>query len=670
MAWAVIPDRTKSRAQVWLDINQLMDNCQYLYDNLGGGGGTPDAIWDADLNTGIQAEESTNENYLRMDINGAEKIVINSTGMGIDEASPSGKLHVNGGFFSNGSATASTNNLLHLATNKIQISNGVTFIEAIYIDNTGNVGINNNSPSHLLDIDGGVSGGGIYDAIRIKHTNSSISGDGPGLQFEGEYLTNSWKFGKIACVNSGTLFGSDMIFYTKDEDNNQAGNLSEKMRITGGGEVGIGETSPTATLEVAALNALSSLSEDADFQIGAKTSANLAFDSNELQSRNNGVAANLLLQKNGGYIGVGVSTPRRQIHVHEDSSLSSLMLFTNSTTGSGTSDGCIVGINNDEHGFLWNYENNHIIFGTNNTEVMRISSAGLVGIGETSPTAKLHAKTTSGACVVKVEHTTASSSGYFNAITNSNSLYMGVESSSGTGILGSGNAYEAVVGTAYSGNLSLWTNSTKRIHITATGGDVGIGQTSPVFRLDIKDDTSGYVAKFFNDGNNANRQGIKIQCGADNGVGQTLYIQALDGNGSQIGQIEQTAGSVFQITDVSDIRIKNNITLSTMQGKNIINNLIIKNFRKFGSVIYQDGLIAQDVLSFFPQAISEYENEKDGNTIYYALAKSELIIPSIKAIQEISQEADERDVRIKSMQIEIKELKEKVSLLENPTLGV
>ena len=58
-----------------------------------------------------------------------------------------------------------------------------------------------------------------------------------------------------------------------------------------------------------------------------------------------------------------------------------------------------------------------------------------------------------------------------------------------------------------------------------SSGDMGIGtgSTTPAARLEVYDDTaSGYTAKIFNDGNNANRWGLVIQAGADTGGTGTL----------------------------------------------------------------------------------------------------------------------------------------------------
>ena len=46
----------------------------------------------------------------------------------------------------------------------------------------------------------------------------------------------------------------------------------------------------------------------------------------------------------------------------------SYIQFTNSSTGSGTGDGTLFGIGGDEEAQIWNQENSHMIFATNNAE--------------------------------------------------------------------------------------------------------------------------------------------------------------------------------------------------------------------------------------------------------------------------------------------------------------
>ena len=85
-----------------------------------------------------------------------------------------------------------------------------------------------------------------------------------------------------------------------------------------------------------------------------------------------------------GNVGIGTSSPTSQngkvLHIHNSSGATDLRL-TNNTTGTTSTNGTILSLSSSK-AYLYNYENDDIVFGTNNLEKMRISSSGNVGIGE------------------------------------------------------------------------------------------------------------------------------------------------------------------------------------------------------------------------------------------------------------------------------------------------
>ena len=55
---------------------------------------------------------------------------------------------------------------------------------------------------------------------------------------------------------------------------------------------------------------------------------------------------------------------------------------------------------------------------------------------------------------------------------------------------------------------------------------------------------SDFVSVFVNDGNNVNKKGLKIQYGDDGGSGTSTAVGFFDGDGTSIGSITSTGGTV------------------------------------------------------------------------------------------------------------------------------
>ncbi len=161
-------------------------------------------------------------------------------------------------------------------------------------------------------------------------------------------------------------------------------------------------------------------------------------------------------------------------------------------------------------------------------------------------------------------------------------------------------------------------------------GNFGIGTAAPALKFSVEADAaSSYVASFQNTGNNANRYGIQIQAGADDGSGTTYYLNALDGDGTQVGYISRTGGT-FALTDVSDFRTKTNIQNSEVDAMEVLTGLRVVDFNRLadpnGAVI--TGFIAQEVQSVYPQIVTTGENGMLGIT------KENLIPVLVKGFQQ------------------------------------
>ncbi len=89
-------------------------------------------------------------------------------------------------------------------------------------------------------------------------------------------------------------------------------------------------------------------------------------------------------------MGVGTTSPNSKLHVHTDSSGASQIRLSNSFTNSATTDGFLFGYPGSSNDILFqNREAGALRFLTADTEYMRITSTGLIGIGTTSPASNL-----------------------------------------------------------------------------------------------------------------------------------------------------------------------------------------------------------------------------------------------------------------------------------------
>jgi len=102
---------------------------------------------------------------------------------------------------------------------------------ALYINSSGNVGINETSPSSYGKLV--VSLGGASGNVLALQKDS-----GPGIAF---YGTSYAIKGLIESINSS----GDMVFYTQN-----GASVSERMRILSDGKIGIGITNPTVTMHI------------------------------------------------------------------------------------------------------------------------------------------------------------------------------------------------------------------------------------------------------------------------------------------------------------------------------------------------------------------------------------------------------------------------------------
>ena len=152
------------------------------------------------------------------------------------------------------------------------------------------------------------------------------------------------------------------------------------------GNVGIGTTSPTASLDVVDYIKVSNSFGNRLFE-AREESANLGIMQvsfgNVVKAK---VASNGDSFFNGGDVGIGTTNPLNKLHIHENSSAFAGLQITNNTTGSANStDGFRVLLDANENGAMSIEGDKSLRFLTNNLARMTVQGDGDVGIGTTSP---------------------------------------------------------------------------------------------------------------------------------------------------------------------------------------------------------------------------------------------------------------------------------------------
>jgi phage baseplate assembly protein gpV len=100
-----------------------------------------------------------------------------------------------------------------------------------------------------------------------------------------------------------------------------------------------------------------------------------------------GVATERMRITSAGNVGIGTTSPEGELVVY-DAGTDTRMFIQHSGTGTTNGDGLLLGAIGSNF-YLYGYDAYPLIFGTNNTERLRIDSSGNVGIGTSSPGAKL-----------------------------------------------------------------------------------------------------------------------------------------------------------------------------------------------------------------------------------------------------------------------------------------
>ena len=342
------------------------------------------------------------------------RFTIDASGnVGIGTTSPTTKLHLDGTFRlvdgnqSNGKVltsdangvatwqTASGGSLPAGTSGQTLRHDGTNWVANSNIFNNGtNVGIGTTSPLSPFQVNSSSCGANVYSrgisnfyfntsqcsggfmAYKARGTEASpttvANADGMGgFWMGGHDGTNYLTTASILSFANGTIatgsIPTDIAFQTGSTNNG----MTEKMRLTSAGLLGIGNTSPTAKLDVDGSAIFNESGAATNFRVESDGNANMLF----VNGTTNGV-------------GIGTATPNAALQLGNAEGNRRIVVFENANDNHQF---CGFGLNSGEFRYQVGNSGTHHIFyagtsSTTSTELMRIQANGRVGIGMTPST--------------------------------------------------------------------------------------------------------------------------------------------------------------------------------------------------------------------------------------------------------------------------------------------
>ena len=347
-------------------------------------------------------------------------------------------------------------------------------INAMFISNTGRVGIGTTGPNFSLDVNGD---GRFQTNLTIGLTTNNngtrtvFNGSTAGRSFQ---IANNWNVGgSFEITPSTTTAGSTFT--------------TPALVINGTtSNVGIGTTSPSYKLDLGVSNGmrLGSLNiVDGGSQIAINSSLLRIYSGTGVKlSYFNGTSiVDGLLMNSSGNVGIGNTSPTQKLDVNGNIKISNnnSLMFRNAANNADISIIQLTNTNQLNLGTTSSSAPSVIALHTNSAERMRIDANGNVGIGTTSPSTNLHVLGNSFSVnpSVIITHNPGFSPEF---------IELSAGAFDGGGIVNVGSTSSIIF--KRDGNESMRINGS---------GNVGIGTSNPLAKLHVAG-TSALVSDFAN----------------------------------------------------------------------------------------------------------------------------------------------------------------------------
>jgi hypothetical protein len=259
------------------------------------------------------------------------------------------------------------------------------------------LGLGTTSPATALEL----SQFGGTPTIRISNVDGTFSAGQDIGKFEfycGDQSTPGERVAAyILSQAAGVSGGGDLQFATSEN----AGTVTERMRIDSSGNVGIG--AQTVAQKILASTGVDTDAGTIAIGLGSVTDSTrkAIFTKNTtspfeltIQSGAGGTAGPIVFKQTAsgeamridasGNVGIGTSTINEKLVVYTDDSGSNFVQIANSTTTAANDRGFYIGIDANENARINQRENADLVFSTNDTEAARIDSSGNLLVGKST----------------------------------------------------------------------------------------------------------------------------------------------------------------------------------------------------------------------------------------------------------------------------------------------
>ena len=471
----------------------------------------------------------------------------------------------------------------------------------------GSVGIGTDNAGQKLHVSGGTG-----TNIQVQQSNGNL--------FLGS--SGSTRFGLASGANIIQSAAADFGIGSQSGHNLILGtNNAERLRITSGGIIKCGTSS---VLKAEINNAVSGhqfISQCSDnnngFEVyqqhGSNTTRNTFAVYANTGSSN---AKNLQFAVRGdGKVGIGTDAPNQPLHVH--ASGTSYVRFTDESSGTGASDGVVIGLDHP-HTYVWNYEAGNFVVATNATERLRIDSSGRVGINTTG--------FADSATALNIK----------NGAAGSEHTFLDIECNANE----SCRVRFSEDGSTYPGEIRYDQSQNSMDFFVNSAESMSIDSTNNIYMGDPADYGNGNYGQTSGNGNFLFRRDTGSTGGAvilttdsDNGWAN-MYLNRFDWNtsddsrfinffknGSSISSIELNAGGTQVVYNTgSDYRLKENV-VSLTGAIDRIKQLQPKSFNLIEDSENNplDGFLAHEASTVVPYAVTGTKDgmkvDESGNTV-------------------------------------------------------